>query len=242
MKNARFLSLSWRLRSPLRGRTCREGGASPEWLNDIRTLRGSVFFDNGRRQHFKTKDGRFFDDDPIDPYAYHILSYDGARLVGCVRVYRWVPSGPAYVTEKILGENRFTEVLYKLGVQRAATIEIGRWIVHPAYRASGRPGVQLAAGSAALAKMLESSSGVQRGIVLCSVGTGDRQDLMLFRAGLAPVPAAEPVNCIEFKDKVRVMYCANIQELNPRFLRMMNEMAKILGLTQALYQLQPGVA
>jgi hypothetical protein len=102
--------------------------------------------------------------------------------------------------------------------------------------------VQLAAGSAALAKTLESESGAQRGIVLCSVGTGDRQDLMLVRIGLAPVPAAEPINCEEFKDKVRVMYCANTQELNPRFLRMMDEMGEILGLTEALCKLQPHVA
>jgi GNAT acetyltransferase-like protein len=201
-----------------------------------------VFFDNGRRQHFRTDDGRFFDADPIDLYAYHILGYDGMRLVGCVRVYRLVSNGPACVTEKILGEKRFTEMLHRLGVHRKATIEIGRWIVHPAYRASGRPGVQLAAGSAALAKRLESGSMAQRGIVVCSVGTGDRQDLMLVRIGLTAVPAAEPINCDEFKDKVRVMYCVNTQGLNPRFLRIMDEMAKILGLTQVLCELQPDVA
>jgi N-acyl-L-homoserine lactone synthetase len=239
LKGARIRSLSWRLCRPLRGSCCREGGILPDWLKDIRTLRGSVFFDNGRRQHFRTEDGRFFDYDPIDPYAYHVLGYDGARLVGCVRVYRLVPNGPACVTEKFLGQKRFAEMLYNLEVQREATIEIGRWIVHPGYRASGRPGVQLAAGSAALAKTLESGSGAQRGIVLCSVGTGDRQDLMLVRIGLAPVPTAEPINCEEFKDKVRVMYCANTQELNPRFLRIMDEMATILGLTQALCKVQP---
>ena len=65
---------------------------------------------------------------------------------------------------------------------------------------------------------------------------------MLVRIGLAPVPAGEPINCEEFKDKVRVMYCANTQELNPRFLRIMGEMGKILGLTEALCKLHPHVA
>src|ERR1700730_11667209 len=152
--DARSLSLSWRLRSPLQGRSYCEGHSLPDWLKEVRSLRGSVLFDNGRRRHFRTEDGRFFDGDPIDRYSYHILAYDAMRLVGCVRVYRLASIGPACVTEKILGEKRFTEMLHKLGVHRTATIEIGRWIVHPAYRASGRLGVQLAAGSAALAKRL----------------------------------------------------------------------------------------
>ena len=79
-------------------------------------------------------------------------------------------------------------------------------------------------------------------IAVCSVGTGDRQDLMLVRIGLTAVPAAEPINCDEFKDKVRVMYCVNTQALDPRFLRIMDEMAKILALTQVFCELQPDVA
>jgi hypothetical protein len=59
----------------------------------------------------------------------------------------------------------------------------------------------------------------------------DRQDLMLARIGLEAVPAPEPIKCDEFKDNVRVMYCINTQQLNPRFLRIMDEMAKTMGLT-----------
>ena len=121
----------------------------------------------------------------------------------------------------------------------AETVEIGRWIVHPAYRTSGRPAVQLAAASAALAITLGNASLVQRGIVLCSAGTGDRQDLMLARIGLAEVPTTEPIKCDEFKDDVRVMYCINTQQLNPRFRRIMDEMAKTIGLTEALCKIQP---
>jgi hypothetical protein len=161
------------------------------------------------------------------------------RLVGCVRVYRLVSNGFSCVTEQILGEKTFSEMLHKLGAQRTETVEIGRWIVHPAYRASGRPAVQLAAASAALAITLGNASLVQRGIVVCSAGTGDRQDLMLARIGLAAVPATEPIKCDEFKDTVRVMYCINTQQLNPRFLRIMDEMAKTIGLTKALCEIQP---
>jgi hypothetical protein len=100
--DARSLSLSWRLRSPLQGRSYCEGHSLPDWLKEVRSLRGSVLFDNGRRRHFRTEEGRLFDADPIDRYSYHILAYDAMRLVGCVRVYRLVSNGPACVTEKIL--------------------------------------------------------------------------------------------------------------------------------------------
>src|SRR5215469_10127590 len=64
-----------------------EAYSLPDWLKEVRSLRGSVLFDNGRRPHFKTGNGRFCDADPIDLYAYHILAYDRMRLIGCVRVY-----------------------------------------------------------------------------------------------------------------------------------------------------------
>ena len=82
-----------------------------------------------------------------------------------------------------------------------------------------------------LAITLGNGSLVQRGIVVCSAGTGDRQDLMLARIGLAAVPTTEPIKCDEFKDDIRVMYCINTQQVNPRFLRIMDEMAKTIGLT-----------
>jgi hypothetical protein len=114
----------------------------------------------------------FFDADPIDPYAYHILAYDATRLVSCVRVYRLVSNGFSCVTEQILGEKTFSEILHKLGAQRAETVEIGRWIVHPAYRTSGRPAVQLAAPSAiARHYAWERFSGTARN---CSVLSRDR--------------------------------------------------------------------
>jgi hypothetical protein len=35
------------------------------------------------------------------------------------------------------------------------------------------------------------------------------------------------------------MYCINTQQLNPRFRRIMDEMAKTIGLTEALCKIQP---
>jgi Acetyltransferase (GNAT) domain len=237
--DARPSSLSWQLQLPLAETTHRESSPLPSWLVHVRSLRGSVLFDNGSRPQFIARDGRFFDADPIDLYSYHILAYDGTRLVGCVRIYRLVPNGPTCVSERIFGEKRFTAMLHELGVARTETVEIGRWVVHPAYRATSRSSGQLAAASAAVAMKLRHGVLAERGIVVCSVGTRDRQDSMLARIGLAPVPAMEPIDCDDFNDKVRMMYCSNTQQLHPRFLRMMDEMAKTLGLAHALSETQP---
>jgi hypothetical protein len=224
---ARTLPLSWHLRSPVGDP--RNSGRVPAWLDDVRSLRGSVLFENGRRPRFRTEDQRLFDADPIDLYSHHILAYDGPRLVGCVRVYWPGISGPPCVTEKIVGKKVFSEILERLGVQRAHTVEIGRWIVHPEYRAKGRAGINLAAASAALALELGNGSVAQRGMVLCSVGTGDEQDCMLARIGLTAVPGVECVASEDFNDDVRLMYCLGSHQLNARFLRIVTEMATKLS-------------
>ena len=99
------------------------------------------------------------------------------------------------------------KMLHQQGAQRADTVEIGRWVVDPAYRASGRPGTRLAAAAATLATALGDGTVGRRGMVVCSVGTGDHQDLMLAHLGLTAVPVAQPIRCDDFNDDVRVMYC-----------------------------------
>jgi hypothetical protein len=50
---------------------------------------------------------------------------------------------------------------------------------------------------------------------------------------------AKSISCDDFKDNVRVMYCINTQQLNPRFPRIVDKMAKTIGLTPALCEIQP---
>jgi hypothetical protein len=176
-------------------------------------------------------DGRLFDPDPIDLHAYHILAYDGSRLAGCVRVYCLDANSPPCLTEQILGKKVFSEVLNSLGVRRTDTVEIGRWIVHPAYRASGRLGTHLAAASAARALTLEDGSVALRGMVVCTVGARNKQDWMLARIGLTDLPGTAWVVCDEFNDDVRLMHCLNTHQLNARFLRIVSDMAEKLGLS-----------
>jgi hypothetical protein len=124
-------------------------------------------------------------------------------------------------------------MLGTFGVAREDAVEIGRWVMHPAYRAGGRPAARLAAAAAALAMRLGDGSVAQRGIVVCAVGTRDRQDLMLRRIGLMNAPDVEPVECERYRDCVQVLYCVNPDTLDRRFRLLMDQMAETLGLAEA---------
>jgi hypothetical protein len=222
-------TLTWRMHPPLFENHDRGDWVLPEWVDDVRTLRGSVFFADGRRPHFRT-DGRFSDSDPIDLYANHVLAYDGSTLVGCIRVYRLTANGPASVTETILGEDSFLEMLRRQGVQRSDTVEIGRWVVDPAYRTNGRAATQLAAAAAMLATTLGNGTVARQGMVVCAVGTGDQQDLLLSHIGLTAAPVNQPIRNNNFNDDVRVMQSIGTKQLHPRFRSVMKEMAQLMGL------------
>jgi predicted GNAT family N-acyltransferase len=225
LTSARSRPLSWHVHPPV-DEACKRGNRSlPDWLYEVRTLRGTVFFAGGRRPHFQT-DGGFSDPDPVDLHAHHILAYDGPRLIGCVRVHRLTTTGPVCVTEGILGEESFSEVLNQQGVQRSDTVEIGRWVVHPAYRGNGRPAMQLAAAAATLAATLANGSVARQGMIVCSVGICDQQDLLLGHVGLTAVPGTQPIRCDDFNDDVRVMHCIDVDQLNLRFRSIMDNMAK----------------
>jgi hypothetical protein len=230
--------LSWHLRRPLQDSMSGAGDSSPQWLDEVRSLRGVALFENGRRPKFKTEDGSYADSDPIDLYAWHVLAYAGDRLVGCVRVYPLAGNGVPCLTETLLGEKQFLETLRTLGSHRNNTIEIGRWVVDPALRAQNglAPGigVQLAASAGALALALVNQSEAVNAIAIFSAGSRDNQYLMLSRLGLRPVSGIEALISTEYDDVIQVMYCARNQKLQRRFQRMMDAMAKTIGVDQML--------
>jgi predicted GNAT family N-acyltransferase len=201
------------------------GQSIPNWLAEVRRLRASVLFENGRRPEFRTVDGRLDDSDPIDLHAHHILVYDGASLVGCVRVYRLTPIGPECVAEQVLGCRLFDAILGEQQVERTNTSEIGRWIVKPEHRGNGRIAMQLAAAAAVLAAGLERSDAERRHMVVCAVGTADGQDLILTRIGMTTATRAQPTRIDHLDDDVRVMYTVGGEGLKPHFRQLMGEMA-----------------
>jgi Acetyltransferase (GNAT) domain len=230
--------LSWQVRCPLRDSMNGAGESSPKWLDEVRSLRGAALFDNGRRPKFKSGDGCYRDSDPIDPYAWHVLAYFGDRLVGCVRVYPLAGNRLPCLTETLLGEKQFRETLLSLGRDRNNAIEIGRWVVDPALRAQNSLapgiGVQLAAAAGAIALALVNQSEDVNAIAIFSAGSRDNQYRMLSRIGLRQVSGIEPLISAEYDDVIRVMYCTRNQKMPPRFQRMMDAMAKGMGIDQML--------
>jgi hypothetical protein len=201
----------------------------PSWMQEVRELRGFVLFENGRRPAFKSDEGHLSDDDPVDLYSHHILAYRGATLVGCLRVYHLV-NGLRSLTEVVLGEEAFASMLRALAAERGDAVELGRWIVHPDHRAAGHPAPRLAASGAAVATRLVNGTVTQHGVVICSVGTIDRQDMMLRRLGLLNAPESRPVPCGHYGDTLQVMYCDDVHKLNRGFRDLMDQMAQTLGL------------
>jgi N-acyl-L-homoserine lactone synthetase len=129
------------------------GAAQPGWLDEIREFRARILYDDGRRPGFRRDDGGFAEDDSLDAAAYHVSARFGGHVVGCVRLLPLSDVDRCF-TEQLIGSASLEQVLHRLRVSRAETIEGGRWVVDPAHRRS-RLGVLLAAGGVAVARALE---------------------------------------------------------------------------------------
>ena len=222
--NWRSQFLSWRLQPPPE---CSE--SIPRWLEESRGLRGAVLFNDGRRPRFRRPGGGYDDPDPIDFYAWHVLAYHRSTLVGCVRVYPITEDSPPSLTESILGTDEFTRMLASLGKQREHVIEIGRWVVDPAFR-NGRslaPGIgfELAAGAGALARALADKIESGSGIAIFAAGSRDGQCLTLTRLGLRMVAGFASVGSSEYDDFIHVLHCDSATKLQPRLRRIIESLS-----------------
>lgn len=234
-------SLIWRLKKPPGWKLdLDKEGSTLDWLAEVRALRGKVLYESGRRPAFRTPAGAFLDPDPIDRHAFHILAYVGSKLVGCVRLYHLDSYGPACFTEKLLGENQFSQMLRTLGAQHNEIVEIGRWVVDPEYRAINRDfglSIQLAAASAAVASEIGNASGNERGFAICAAGTRDRQDKMLIRLGMSPVSRIGTVYCEKYCDNINVLCCSKTQHLSPLLTGLFDKMTEKMALETSFAEL-----
>ena len=215
--------LRWYVHAPLvpSETTGAQPATVPSWLEALWAFRGGVLYDQGRRPQFRTADGRLVDSDPLDVCAYHVLAYRDNTMVGCARLIPLAPEVTS-LTETLLGERRFAQMLRDLDVGRAAAIEGGRWLVHPAHRCRGL-GVQLVGAGVAVARQLGCR------VVFGPVGTKAHQDYMLARLGWQPVPSLPLLDCAVFADTLRVMAIATHQPTS-LLRRLMATMASTLGL------------
>jgi len=234
--------LLWRIQPPTATSSSGSPESIPTWLEEARSMRGAVLFNEGRRPRFRGVNGRYSDPDPIDLHSWHVLGYHGSSLAGCVRVYPLSESDSACLTESILGKEQFTKMLGSLEKKREHVIEIGRWVVDPASRnrSSLAPGIglQLAAGAGALAIALARQIGLGKGVAIFAAGTRDRQYLTLKHLGLKAVPDLPPAQANEYDDVIQVLYCDSAMALQPRFRRIIESISKAMRIDEIVYSVR----
>lgn len=196
-------------------------------LEEISELRGRVLYDNGRRPAFKLPMGRFSDSDLLDSQAFHIVARNEGVCVGCVRN---VPIAQNFtcLTECLLGKTQFSKMLSAFGVERKNTVESSRWMLDPNFRSSNI-GALLAAGGVTVAR----NFGFE--LLICSVGTRDKQDRLLSRLGLRPVPEIPLIPVPKYNDELCVMFIQP-QNAPPHLEKLMAEMDSELNLKPINYQ------
>jgi hypothetical protein len=175
-----------------------------------------------------------------------VLAYHGSSLAGCVRVYPLNESDSSCLTESLLGAQQFTEMLGGLRKERKHVIEIGRWVVDPAFR-NGRSlapgiGLQLAAGAGALAIALAQQIGLAKGVALFAAGTRDRQYLTLKHLGLKAVSNLPPIHSNEYDDLIQVLYCDSAVGLQPRFRRTIESISMAMRIDEVVYSVRDRTA
>ena len=157
-----------------------------DWLAELSEMRGRLLYAGGRRPTFRLSNGKFADDDALDCYAYHLLAYAAAGLVGCVRLVS-LASDARCVTETLVGSQPLHNALLALNVSRHQAAECGRWLVAPEYRRTSMLAMRLAAGMFAIARQLGHK------ILVASTGTQDGQADLLIRIGFQPLPTLAPL-------------------------------------------------
>jgi hypothetical protein len=208
----------WRVEPPTE--TGEPNSAAEEWVGDLWSLRGLVYYADGRRPQFRVGENKFCDADPADFRSYHVLAYSADRMIGCVRV---LPLESCTVTtERLVGIERFRQLLNALRITRSEVMEGGRWAVAREYRKS-HLGMHFIAGGIALGAHL----GIRAFILVC--GTRDRQNLMFSRFGGKAFHDISPIKSSEWDDDLQPMYVP-VETVDSRSLGVIRRMYAALKL------------
>lgn len=211
-------SLHWQLHAP-------PGDSEPAWLGELSEMRGRVLYADGRRPAFRQADGRFADVDPLDGFAYHLLARNPAGLAGCIRLLPLAES-PACVTERVLGPERFQELLREIGTPVVRMSEASRWAVAPGQRRS-TVGMRLIAGMWLVCRHLGHR------VTIGLAGRREGQDQLLIRTGARPLDSIPPFALPQFADELQVL-CFDLWKPAPTFETVMARMAEDLDVEQQL--------
>jgi hypothetical protein len=211
-------AVSWALHAPPLSSS--PGGEAP-WLAELRAFRARTLYDGGRRPNFRAVDGRFWDPDPADLHAHHVLARWSGSVVGAIRLLRLVAPQPGTL-ERLLGTERLETMIGGLGADRTHAAEAGGWVVDPACRGS-LVGKRLVAATVALTWQLGAR------LWLGAAGTRYGQDRIVARMGVRAVPGVDPLPLPGYADDVRLVYLTP-EEGGDAFHTSAAEMAAKLGL------------
>lgn len=175
----------------------RELGFVPDWLVELRRMRGAVLYNRGGRPSFRLSDGSFDDPDPADLEAYHIVAHQFGRPIGCARVMPLTDGRPCAISSTV-GEELFDAILSQARTTRARTCEASRWIVLPDCRIG--LGAQLVAASCAVVRWL------RRDGAFVLTGTRRKQDYALIRLGARAFEGLPLIHPGIFNEERRLLY------------------------------------
>ncbi len=122
----------WRVETPVHPGSP-SSRRSNEWLAELWDMRGWIIYQNGYRPSFRSSDGRFSDEDPLDAFSFHVTARLNGKLVGCVRLVRYTDA-PMTWAQSVLGKSQIEEVVNSLESSLGNAGECGRWIVEPEER------------------------------------------------------------------------------------------------------------
>ena len=215
----------WRVETPVHpGSPSSRSRASNEWLAELWNMRGRIIYQNGYRPSFRSPDGRFSDEDPLDAFSFHVTARLDGKLVGCVRLVRYTDA-PTTWAQSVLGKSQVQEVVNSLESSLGNAGECGRWIVEPEERGK-HLGRYLMSGVYATARAFNVKT------ILGLSGTHERQDLAFMSMGWKRVEGFPLIPAPKFNDDLRFIYF-DVGKMNRRETEMSHILQSLLGLHKA---------
>jgi hypothetical protein len=199
--------------------TGRWDGEIPEWLGQLRRFRAEVLHADGLRPGYRAADGTFRDDDPCDPFAYHVVALTDGALTATLRIVPLAETSTG-VCERLLGTDAVEQALADLGLERSEACEGSGWAVHAKRRRLGL-GVRSLAAASAVTKTL----GLQ--VMLGAVGVHYGALNRVLSAGIRRVPGFPPVAVPTLADEVQLVHMT-FDNLRPSFRVRVERLAELL--------------
>jgi hypothetical protein len=199
--------------------TGRWDGEIPEWLVQVRRFRAEVLHADGLRPGFRAADGTFRDDDPCDPFAYHVVGLTDGAPTAALRVVPLAETCTG-VCERLLGTAAVETALAELGLDRSEACEGSGWAVHAKRRRLGMGVRSLAAASA-----VTGALGLR--VMLGAVGVHYGALHRVLATGIQRIPGFPPVAVPAYADEVQLVHMT-FDKLRPSFRARVEQLAELL--------------